>query len=130
VNAVIAFFAMMFTSGWLGVIFGVVLLVIVAGAIVGVCYFAFWAADAWFVFERQATGTITGSGSDDGFFMVTPIMMYMPESYSINIKVGDDVAGFEVSEKYYREAQKGQTVTVRYTRGRFSGKLRIKRIVS
>ena len=130
----------MFTSGWWGIIAGslvVLMLLIIIGLI---AWGIFIAADSWCLPVKQGSGLIKGwkyypahyqpitttTTDANGKVSSSTTMVYIPDSWSVTVRMGNRTASMGCSKGYYDNAKKDQPVTVHYVDGRFSSKFYIK----
>lgn len=132
----------MFSSGGWGIFMGIlviilvlVLVAIVLGFIGLIVWGAFHALDSWFLPEQQSTGFITGKYYEPAHFIPMTIMagkvpvvtqQYIPDSWSVSVRMGARTGGMECRKSYYDKARPGYLVHVHYVDGRLSGKLYIR----
>jgi len=130
----------LFNHGWLGIILGS-LLVLIMVVIVGlIAWGVFHAFDSWFLPEQQAQGVIISRSHSPAHWqpMVTTIpngsggsntivtQMYIPASWSVTVRMGDRTSSMGCSESYYDDARQDQRVTVHYVDGRLSSRFYVR----
>lgn len=126
----------MFTSGWFGVVLGIIILAAVLGAIGMVLWGVFYAFDSWFLPERTEPGVLTWRSHSPAHYqpmvtsagngITTTTMLYIPDSWSVGVRVGKRVGSMDCSQRYYDQAKQDQPVMVHYVNGRMSGKMYVK----
>lgn len=130
----------MFNSGWSGIVAGslvvALILILIGLAVWGV----FIAADSWFLPVKQGSGLIKGwnhypahyqpitttTSDANGNVSSSTTIVYVPDSWSVTVRIGDRTASMGCSKSYYNKAKQDQPVTVHYVDGRFSSKFYIK----
>jgi hypothetical protein len=131
----------MFSTGWIGVTLGCIIVLLLALLIGFILWGTFIAVDSWFLPRQQMRGVITGkrhspssfmpitttvSNGSGGFNTITT-MTYIPESWSVSVKLADGrTGGMGVSEGYFTDIGHDESVTVTFVSGRLSRNIYVK----
>ena len=120
-----------YRGDWLDKLTPILVATLVAITALVLCGLIFIAADSWFVSDRDGTAEVCGRDytaawiqtiqHSDGNGGTYPQVIYHPPNWTIKMKMGDEPCGVNVSEHDYNTVRTGETVRVRYRRGRISG---------
>lgn len=129
----------MFLDWPIGTIFGILVILaisIVVGIIIHALYKTF---DEWGLATKSTKASVIDfsyrpAHSETSLLHVGDVLVPQFNSYSESWKVQVEIEGKTawgyVSRRFFENAKRGDSVTVMYTRGRFSGKINIKNVQS
>ena len=128
------FLMCMVADTWIdGGIVGKIISVFIAAlfaALVALClYCVFWCVDSIGRPVTTGAGTITGGTFTPAHVVISgKTVIYNPDSWSVNVVMGDRSDSVAVTESFYSSVKEGEVVDIEYKSGRISNDLYITEI--
>lgn len=115
--------------GCIGKIIAALMAAFFAFIAIAVAMFCFWVADSWWIEDQNGTAEVYGRYYTPAMMTFTTISdgktttmipIYIPESYYIRLRMGNETDSLSVSSGTYLSLPNNQIVPVKFRRGRIS----------
>jgi hypothetical protein len=129
----------MFNDGWLGIICGLMLVAAILGIIYLVGLGLFVAVDSWLLPRQRGMGRVVGKKFTPAHTQLVMIFnaatktsmpqpVFYPDTWTVWIEVDGEQDDISVTQEYFNQSSKGDSVSATFVRGRISRKMYLKGI--